>query len=111
VLATALPEEEWLALARKHFAEGEGRLAVRALYLAGLAALGKQEVLTITAFKTNADYKAELWRRVRSQPLVDAFTRNCFRFESTWYGLHEVSPELVEGCERDLSSLREPTYA
>jgi hypothetical protein len=111
VLATALPEEEWLALARKHFAEGEGRLAVRALYLAGLAALGKQEVLTITAFKTNADYKAELWRRVRSQPLVDAFTRNCFRFESTWYGLHEVSPELVESCERDLSSLREPTYA
>jgi hypothetical protein len=110
LLATALPEDEWLQLAGKHFGQGESRLAVRALYLAGLAALAKRELLSISAFKTNADYKAELRRRARSEPVVAAFSRNGFRFESTWYGLHEVSEELVAGFQQDLRSLREITH-
>jgi hypothetical protein len=110
LLATALPEDEWLQLAAKHFDQGESRLAVRALYLAGLATLAKRELLTISAFKTNADYKTELRRRARSEPVSAAFSRNGFRFESTWYGMHDVSEELVAGFQHDLTKLRENTH-
>lgn len=106
-LATALPEGEWLRLASEYFGRGEGRLAVRALHLAELAVLAERGLLSISAYKTTADYRADLRRRGRSTAITDLFARNSLRYESTWYGSHQVSNELVGDFRRDLDSLRE----
>ena len=85
-LATALPEQEWMRLASEYFEQGEGRLAVRALHLAELAVLAERGLLSISAYKTTADYRADLRRRGRSAAISDVFARNSLRYESTWYG-------------------------
>lgn len=110
-LATALPEQEWLRLASEYFGRREGRLAVRALHLAELALLAERGLLSISAYKTTADYRGDLRRRGRSTVMTDLFARNSLRYESTWYGSHEVSNDLVENFRRDLDRLREVARA
>ena len=110
-LASALPEQEWLRMADDYLQRGNGRLAVRALHLAELAVLADRGLVTISQFKTTADYREELRRRSRSQPAAELFAQNGLRYESTWYGLHEATRELIEGFGRDLESLRELTHA
>ena len=72
-LATALPEQEWMRLAGEYFGRGEGRLAVRALHLAELAVLADRGLVSISAYKTTADYRADLRRRGRSAAMTDIF--------------------------------------
>lgn len=97
IVATQLPEQEWMRLAREQMSRGDGRLAVRALFLATLALLGEQGLLRIERHKSNRDYRDELGRRARKATrLREAFDENTRLFERAWYGWHSVSPETVE---------------
>jgi hypothetical protein len=97
VVASALPEEEWLGLARDLRAEGELRKAVRAYFLAGLASLGRVEVVRIARFKSNREYQRELQRRAYRCPgAAEPFSDSIRRFEQIWYGLYEVSDSELD---------------
>lgn len=97
IVASQLPENEWMKLAREQIEKGDRRLAIRALFLASLAHLGEVGLLRIARFKSNRDYRFELVRRARKQEkLRSAFDRNTKLFERAWYGWHPVSEEAVE---------------
>ncbi|MCB1076670.1 MAG: DUF4129 domain-containing protein [Verrucomicrobiae bacterium] len=97
ILATQLPEDEWMRLAREQIAKGEHRLAVRALFLASLAHLGDRGLLGIARFKSNRDYVRELLLKARSLPeLRAAFGENVRLFEWVWYGLHEIGQDSID---------------
>jgi hypothetical protein len=104
--ATELPEEGWLNLARELMEKGELRLALRALYLATLACLARQELITIAKYKSDLEYELELRRRSHTQPhLVGVFAENRTLFECAWYGLHEVTPGIMERFSRNQESI------
>jgi hypothetical protein len=85
--AAQLPADGWLALAREKMALGEWRLALRALYLATLAQLAAEGLVSLTKFKTNLDYERELRRRALSrQEIVSRFAQRRRGFEAAWYG-------------------------
>ena len=105
IVASQLPEEEWMRLAREQIARGETRLAVRALFLSSLAHLGDKGLLKIARFKSNRDYRGELEMRARHLgPLRDAFDENTGLFERAWYGLHQLGEDAVDrfmkNCEQ-----------
>jgi hypothetical protein len=105
--ADLLPEDEWLALARTHLAKGEVRLALRALFLSGLAHLGAREILTLARHKSNRDYQRELRRKARDQPpLLDAFGHNIAAVERVWYGNHPIDAEGLREFESNLERIR-----
>lgn len=96
VAAEQLPEDGWLALARELAARGEHRLALRALFLAGLAGLAGQQWIRLTPTKSNRDYETELRRRTRDRPeLAETFAELVRIFERTWYGNRPVTPDRV----------------
>ncbi len=97
IVATQLPEDEWMRLAREQIAKGEHRLAIRALFLASLANLGERGLLRVARFKSNRDYTRELRLKARSLPeLQDAFQENVGLFERVWYGLHEIGRDAID---------------
>jgi hypothetical protein len=105
--ATALPEEGWLNLAAELMEKGELRLALRALYLAMLAYLARREFITLAKYKSDREYELELRRRSHSQPLLaGVFAENRALFESGWYGLHEVTPGIMERFSRNQEEIR-----
>lgn len=100
VVATQLPENEWLRLAREKMASGDLRLALRALFLATLANLGEKRLLQITHTKSNGDYVRELgWRAKGRSELNDSFTHQVRTFDRVWYGWHDVSQDLMNRFE------------
>jgi hypothetical protein len=97
VLATQLPENEWLKLAQEKIASGDYRLAMRALFLATLAHLGEKKMLSISRVKSNGDYVRELSYRARGrEELRSCFTDSVRTFDWAWYGWHEVNREILE---------------
>ena len=95
--ADELPTKRWLELAKTFMEEGNMRLALRALYFASLSHLSHHELITLALFKSNRDYERELVRKAYSKPeLVGAFSQNMKIFERIWYGMHEVTSEVVE---------------
>ncbi|MEO6034775.1 MAG: DUF4129 domain-containing protein [Verrucomicrobiota bacterium] len=107
VSANQLPEEGWLQLARELMEKGDLRLALRALYLAGLAHLAAREFLKIAKFKSNREYEGELRRRARALPdLQDAFGQNVTAFDRVWYGRHDATGEIVRGVQANLERIR-----
>ena len=105
--ATALPEEGWLNLARELMEKGELRLALRSLYLATLACLARQELITIAKYKSDREYELELRRHSHTQPhLTGVFAENRVLFECAWYGLHEVTPGIMERFLQNQESIR-----
>jgi hypothetical protein len=105
--ADLLPEDEWLALARTHLAKGEVRLALRALFLSGLAHLGAREILTLARHKSNRDYQRELRRKARDQPpLLEAFGHNIAAVERVWYGNHPIDADGLREFESNLERIR-----
>ncbi len=97
LVATQLHEDEWMRLAREQIARGEGRLAIRALFLATLAHLGERGLLRIARSKSNRDYRRELLRRAGHLPRMrEAFDENTELFERVWYGLHELGEGTVD---------------
>lgn len=107
VTADQLPEDGWLRLARDLMDRGDLRLALRALYLAGLAHLGHRELISIARYKSNRDYDHELRRRARGNAdLLTAFDANLVAFEAAWYGEHDVTPGTLDGFSQNLERIR-----
>ncbi|MBN1865332.1 MAG: hypothetical protein JW808_10560 [Victivallales bacterium] len=87
IVADLLKNSEWLELARKMIAEGQLRLAIRAIFLASIVSLSEQNALTIAKHKTNLDYLREVRRRRHgSLRTIEAFRDSLSVFESVWYG-------------------------
>jgi hypothetical protein len=101
------PLEQWLQLARDSMVRQELRLALRALYLAGLAYLAERSLISIQRGKSNQDYARELRRKSRATPeLVDVFVQNMGVFERTWYGQYQVDRGILEQFENNLRKMR-----
>ncbi len=106
VLADQLPEDEWLALARRLLERGERRLALRAFYLSALSHLGGHGLLGIARHKSNRDYQGELRRRARDRAgLQEVFGRLVGRFERVWYGSHPADDDLLTAFQDDRARL------
>jgi len=107
VVATDLPEEQWLALARQWMEKGDARMALRAWFLACLALLGGRDLLSISRYKSNLDYRRELARRARSIPGLDReFAASVNSFETAWYGLTPSSASDVESFAAGFERIR-----
>lgn len=106
--ADQLPEEGWLRLAREMIERGDLRLALRALYLAALAHLGEREAISIARYKSNHEYERELLRRRPAQTdLIAAFAGTVGAFERAWYGMHEVTREMIDASQINLETIRQ----
>jgi len=94
--ADDLPVHRWLELARELTEKGSWRLAIRAFYLATLANLAENELITIEKFKSNREYENELHRRAhQKEALLKAFSKSREVFERVWYGMYEINrPDL-----------------
>jgi hypothetical protein len=107
VTADQLPEASWLQLADEWMAKGDSRLALRALYLAGLNYLGQRNVVSIRKWKSGIDYRRELERRAKSNPEVSpVFSSNVALFERGWYGKHPVDREMVKQFTSGLTRIK-----
>jgi hypothetical protein len=111
VTADQLPESSWLALADEWLTKGDYRLAMRALYLAGLNYLSQRDLVLIARYKTGLDYQSELERRARagtgvSLDVVPVFQANNALFERGWYGCHVVDREQVQAFASGLDEMR-----
>jgi hypothetical protein len=107
VQADELPEDSWLALARQLIESGELRLALRALYLATLSALARQELVRLAATKSNRDYITELTRRLRGDTaVVPYFRENVRLFEASWYGTHDVTGAVIDAMLSNQQQVR-----
>ncbi len=105
--ADQLPESSWRALAEEWLAKGDCRLALRALYLAGLNYLGARELVSIRRWKSGLDYRRELERRTRAAPRIGpVFASNVAIFERGWYGAHPVDRPMVEAFAAGLNEIR-----
>jgi hypothetical protein len=107
IQAAQLPVDGWLAMAREQMARGEWRLALRALYLAMLARLAADGLISLARFKTNLDYERELRRRALSRlDLVGQFAIRRRTFESVWYGRERAGEKDVREW---MAELERPT--
>jgi len=107
VTANDLPSVEWGVLARELMDKGELRLAMRALYLAGLAYLAEKEMVIIAKFKSDRDYERDLRRRIHVKPdLLNAFSQNLMIFESVWYGMHELTRRELQSFTANLERIK-----
>ena len=111
VVASELPEEEWLRLAREALDRGDFRQALRAAYLANLAWLGGAGFVSISRFKSNRDYEREVRLRSRSDEITSLLKSNREVFESAWYGDEERTRGDVEAMQRNLIRMRELAHA
>lgn len=108
VTADELPEDQWVTLAETLAAQGEYRLSLRALYLAGLAHLGIKELVIIARSKSNKEFRQELTRRARLQTdLIAAFGESVNAFERVWYGTGEATPETLERYTANLHRIKQ----
>ncbi|HEY1849042.1 MAG TPA: hypothetical protein VGG37_07540 [Opitutaceae bacterium] len=109
IQAAQLPADGWRALAREQMARGEWRLAQRALYLATLATLSVQGLVSLARFKTNLDYEREVRRRSLARTEIPTrFAARRREFEDSWYGL---VPPSEDGVRRWLDELETPAAA
>jgi hypothetical protein len=92
VKADDLPAQRWLSLAQDLAQKGELRLAMRALYLATLAHLAENRLITIEIYKSNREYEKELGRRAHMRKeLLSVFSESLHLFEGVWYGMHRIA--------------------
>lgn len=97
VTADELSEQRWSDLASDLLARGELRLALRALYLACLACLAEERLISIARFKSDRDYERELRRFAHSLPdVMSSFSSNRELFERAWYGRYKPEPGMIE---------------
>ena len=109
VLASQLPENEWLRLAQELAARGEYRLALRALFLGTLAGLSSQGVIAVARHKSNRDYLVEISRRGRQHADWPRAFGGCVTlFERSWYGHHAAGPEVLAEFQRQQHVLVAP---
>jgi len=107
VIAAQLPEDEWLKLAGELLGQGDLRLALRAFYLATLAHLAAREIVSLARFKSNHDYEGEVNRRARGSPeLRAAFAANVISFDRAWYGLYDVTADVLAQFRANFERIR-----
>ncbi len=111
VTADQMPESSWMSLAEEWLAKGDCRLAMRALYLAGLNFLGARGLISIRRSKSGGDYRRELERRLRAHASVNpeirpSFARNVALFERGWYGRHSVDRADVDTFVAGLEEMK-----
>jgi hypothetical protein len=107
LLASQLPEDGWMALAEDCARQGDLRSALRALYLANLAWLGRGEWIAIHPGKTNREYELEVRRKMRGFPeACSLFAANIVSFEGAWYGMHEVTAGDLELLRERLERMK-----
>ena len=107
VAATDLPEAEWVRLAEEWMAKGDARMAMRAWYLGCLAVLHGRGLVSISRFKSNADYRREVGRRGRGiAGLEGEFRARVEGFEQAWYGLYPVDSGDAERFASGFARLR-----
>jgi len=105
--ADELPGDRWLAMANDLIEKGELRLALRAAFLASLAHLGERGLVSIARFKSNQDYRHELGRRAHAEPeVLDTFSQSAAIYESIWYGVHDVTREMISRVMTNQERLR-----
>jgi hypothetical protein len=107
LLADRLPEEAWIALADSCARQADYRAALRALYLANLAWLGRNQWIAIHPGKTNREYELEMRRRAREFPEARLlFAVNVAGFERAWYGRHTVGAEDIDAFRQSLLRIK-----
>ncbi|MCL4217771.1 MAG: DUF4129 domain-containing protein, partial [Candidatus Hydrogenedentes bacterium] len=105
--ADDLPEDRWLELAGELREKGEYRLALRATFLAVLAHLGRNELISIARFKSNRDYGRELQRRAHHLPeVLQAFGGLVGIYERTWYGPYPATMETLRKIDSEQQRIR-----
>jgi hypothetical protein len=105
--ADQLPEDGWLQMARQLLEAGDLRLALRAYYLASLADLAQRNLIAIARYKSNRDYERELARRAHAFPvLLETFHDNVGTFDRVWYGLHEVTRDLLAAFASNVTRIK-----
>jgi len=109
-IASERSEDEWFALANRLEADGELRLALRAVYLGLLAGLAQREWLTIRRDRTNREYLDEFTRRWRRRPqatievraeIPEKFRGSLRLFDRVWYGSYALTPAAVAAYRQD----------
>ncbi|MCP4350781.1 MAG: hypothetical protein GY795_35395 [Desulfobacterales bacterium] len=96
VKADELPTDQWKALALELIEKGSLRLALRALYLATLAYLAEEKLISIAKYKSNRDYETELKRRAHEKKeLLGIFSASVNFFDRVWYGMYEINIDDV----------------
>lgn len=102
IKADDLPSDQWMALASEMLEKGSMRLALRALYLASLARLAEEKLISIAKYKSNRDYETEIRRRAHDQnELLAIFSKSVHTFDKVWYGMYEIGAEDVTGFAQD----------
>ncbi|MDX2054583.1 MAG: hypothetical protein SFV15_19435 [Polyangiaceae bacterium] len=98
----ALEASGWQKMAEDLLRQGQPRLAVRALYLAGVSGLNAAGLVTASGTKSVLDYRIELGRRSLTHAEVGpVFGQIAAQFERVWYGEHTATAQTVaELCER-----------
>lgn len=97
-----LPVDRWLKMGYELMKKKDLRLALRAFYLAVLAHLADRDMITIAKYKTNMDYVSELKRRAHEhEELLSLFSLNVKIFDRSWYGMHEVTNNILEAFISD----------
>jgi len=105
--ADALPVSGWLALAHDLAEHGNLRLALRAAFLASLAALAEKGFVQVARFKSNRDYRDELARRAHAEPAVfDLFAQSTGLYERVWYGAHATTRDMLDRVLANQEQLR-----
>jgi hypothetical protein len=103
-----LEELEWLSLAEQLIANGDYRLATRAVYLAVLRYLSERKFLTLKDWKSGLEYQRELSYRGNGVPLlVDEFAETRREFERIWYGKELGSAGSVTALAARLTAMRQ----
>jgi len=107
LLADQLPEDRWMALAGNCELAGDFRSALRALYMANLAWLGRGDWIAIHAGKTNREYEMEVRRKARAFPgAIALFAGNSASFERAWYGMHDVTANELDSFRQRLQQMK-----
>ena len=96
VSADMFEESGWMKLAAELAANGDLRLATRAIFLASIASLNSKNALSIARHKTNFDYYREINRRYHFHPeAISAYRENLLGFEEIWYGTQQADNERI----------------
>jgi hypothetical protein len=107
--AGQLGTEEWVELARAKLAQGEWRLAWRALYLATLSRLAADGLVSLAKSKTNLDYEREVRRRsLGRSEITDGFAARRVAYEDVWYGQFNADEARARAWLAEMEGRRMP---
>ncbi len=107
--AGQLGTEEWVELARAKLAQGEWRLAWRALYLATLSRLAADGLVSLAKSKTNLDYEREVRRRsLGRSELTEGFAARRVAYEDVWYGQFNADEARARAWLAEMEGRRMP---